>query len=196
MSWLIVGLGNPGDRYAQTPHNLGFDTADVLAARHRLSWKGARQCDALVTTGDIAGEAVSLMKPTTYMNLSGEAVEAYRRYFKIPASHVLVVSDDVALPWGRLRLREGGSHGGHNGLRNLIQHLETDKFPRIRIGCAPENWKGDLAAYVLAKLRGSAAELATHMTEIAADAVESTLARGIGKAQDRFNGYDALAGES
>lgn len=190
--WLVVGLGNPGSRYEETPHNLGFEVVRLLATRHKMRWAASRQAQAEVARGEIGDLEVSLMMPLTFMNISGEAVGPYCRYYKIAPEHVLVVSDDVAIPWGRIRLRAGGSAGGHNGLKSLIQHLGTDQFPRIRIGCEPDGWRGDLAAYVLAKLRGEAAELAAHMTEIAADAAEATIKRGIGKAQGKFNGYDAF----
>lgn len=190
--WLLAGLGNPGSRYEDTPHNLGFEVVMLLARRHGLRWGPSRQARAEVATGEIAGTPVALMMPTTYMNLSGEAVVPFAKYYKIDAENILTVTDDVALPWGKVRMRVKGSHGGHNGLRNIIALLGTDAFPRLRIGCEPVGWQGDLASYVLAKLRGDARELATHMTEIAADAVEKSLKVGFEKAQGQFNGYDAL----
>lgn len=190
--WLIVGLGNPGSRYQNTPHNLGFDVVGLLATRHGMAWSASRQAEAEVATGTIAGREVALMMPTTFMNLSGEAVGAYMRYYKINPMHVMAISDDVALPWGRLRMRNSGTHGGHNGLRNMILHLGTDAFPRLRIGCGPENWRGALRDYVLAKLTGDALELARHMVQISADAVEAVLKEGLDRAQTRFNGYDAM----
>ncbi len=190
--WLIAGLGNPGSRYESTPHNFGFAVALKLAERHRLSFSASRQAQGEVATGKIAGHDVTLMMPTTFMNLSGEAVSAYARYYKIEPANIVTITDEVQLAWGKIRLRASGSHGGHNGIRNVIQHLGTDQFPRIRIGCAPENWKGDLASYVLAKLRGDALDLACHMVEITADAVEVILKHGFDKAQARFNGYDAM----
>jgi len=193
--WIIAGLGNPGSRYEETAHNLGFDVARLLARRHGMRWTASNRAKAEIARGQIAGEDVMLAMPTTFMNVSGEALGPLARYYKIPESNVLVVSDDVALPWGKVRLRSGGSAGGHNGLKSIIRHLGTDKFPRVRIGCEPEDWKGDLAAYVLAKLRGDALDLARHMAEIGADAVEDVVKRGIVKAQNEFNGYDALKTE-
>jgi PTH1 family peptidyl-tRNA hydrolase len=190
--WLIVGLGNPGSQYEETPHNLGFMTARLLASRHRLSWKSSPQFKGEIADGQIGDTPIKLLMPTTYMNLSGESAGPLARYYKINPARVLPISDDVALPWGRLRLRDGGSHGGHNGLRNLIVHLGTDRFPRIRIGCAPEGWRGELRDYVLAKLRGEALDLANHMAEVAADAVETAVKVGTAKAQNRYNSYDAL----
>lgn len=189
--WLIAGLGNPGSRYANTPHNLGFEVALCLAARMKVSFAASKLCKAEVAKGTIAGQDVWLMMPTTFMNLSGEAVGQFARYYKIHPAHTLTITDDVALPWGKLRLRSAGSHGGHNGLRDIIQQIGTDAFPRIRVGCEPAGWKGTLADYVLCKLGGDALELARHMAQIGADAAEDVVARGIDKAQNKYNGYDA-----
>lgn len=188
--WIIAGLGNPGARFEATPHNLGFDVVRLLAERNNWSWKLSNRVKAEVCEGEIGNTAVRLVMPLTYMNLSGEAVGPLASYYKVPNHQVLAISDDTELPWGRLRLRAKGSHGGHNGLRSLIQHLGNDGFPRVRIGCQPENWRGDLAAYVLAKLRGDALDLSEHMAEIATDAVETILSRGLDKAMTQFNGYD------
>lgn len=133
VGWLLVGLGNPGDKYENTRHNVGFLVADEVAERQskpiqRLKFK------ALTNVLTISGEKVLVMKPITYMNLSGEAVRQAVDFYKIPPSHVLVVSDDTALPVGRLRIRMKGSAGGHNGLKSIIQHLGTDQFPRLRVG--------------------------------------------------------------
>lgn len=188
--WLIAGLGNPGARYEGTAHNLGFDAARVLAARHGMRFNACKKVRAEEATGQILGEKAAILLPTTYMNLSGEAVYPYAQYYKIPPANIIAITDDVNLPWGRLRIRPEGSHGGHNGLRNII-HFCGQKFPRIRIGCEPEGWQGDLAAYVLAKLAGNARELADHMAEIAADACETIVQKGVSKAQNEWNGYSA-----
>ena len=132
VSWLVVGLGNPGDKYENTRHNAGFLVADELGERggfpiQRLKFK------ALTNTAAIGGQGVLVMKPVTYMNLSGEAVGEAAKFYKIPPDHVLVVSDDVDLPLGRLRLRTGGSAGGHNGLKSIIQHLGTDQIGRAHV---------------------------------------------------------------
>lgn len=191
--WLIAGLGNPGSRYDNTPHNLGFEVVAELARRHKLNFAASKIAQAYVAEGLINEEKVALMMPTTFMNLSGEAVNAYRQYYKINPLRTLVISDDVAIPWGKIRVRGSGTHGGHNGLRNIIQHFGTDQFPRIRVGCEPDGWQGTLVAYVLAKLGGEALELAKHMTGIAADAVEMVIAKGVDKTQNKYNGYDAFA---
>ena len=132
VSWLLVCLGNPGDKYENTRHNVGFMVADEVAERQgkpiqRLKFK------ALTNILTISGERVLVMKPVTYMNLSGEAVRQAVDFYKIPPGRVLVVSDDTALAIGRLRIRQKGSAGGHNGLKNIIQHLGTDQFPRLRV---------------------------------------------------------------
>lgn len=189
--WIIAGLGNPGQRYDRTPHNLGFEAVRVLAMRHGMRWGDSRRAQALEAPGEINGQKVLLLQPLTFMNLSGEAVRPYATFYKVLPSKVLVLTDDVAIPWGKLRVRAGGSAGGHNGLRNLILHLGTDKFPRIRIGCEPEGWRGTLKDYVLCKLAGNALEIAEHMAQIGADATESILRDGVPKAQNEWNGYDA-----
>ena len=133
VEWLVVCLGNPGDKYENTRHNVGFMVADELAERknipvQRLKFK------ALTNTTQLGGAQVLLMKPVTYMNLSGEAVRQAADFYKVSPDHVLVVSDDVSLPVGRLRIRKSGSAGGHNGLKNIIQQLGTDQFPRLKVG--------------------------------------------------------------
>ena len=152
--WLLVGLGNPGTQYENTRHNVGFLVADELAERQnapiqRLKFK------ALTNLLTISGEKVLVMKPVTYMNLSGEAVRQAVDFYKIPPERVLVVSDDTALAVGRLRIRKGGSAGGHNGLKNIIQHLGTDQFPRVRVGVGEKPHPDyDMADWVLGKFQG------------------------------------------
>ena len=129
--WLVVGLGNPGEKYENTRHNVGFLTVDELAERARVPVQKLKH-RALTNTLEVGGVKVLLMKPVTYMNLSGEAVGEAARFYKLPPERVLVISDDVSLPLGKLRIRKGGSAGGHNGLKSIIQHLGTDQFPRTR----------------------------------------------------------------
>ena len=153
-AWLIVGLGNPGEKYENTRHNVGFQVIDELAERQgrpvqRLKFK------ALTGLLTIGGEKALVMKPVTYMNLSGEAVRPAADFYKLPPERILVISDDVALAAGRLRIRAKGSAGGHNGLKSIIQHLGTDQFPRIRVGVGEKPHPDyDLADWVLGRPRG------------------------------------------
>lgn len=133
VAWLVVGLGNPGSQYEYTRHNAGFLAADELARRGRFSVQRVK-FHALTASAVIGGQGVLVMKPTTFMNLSGEAVGEAARFYKLAPGHVLVISDDVDLPLGKLRIRKSGSAGGHNGLKSIIQHLGTDQFPRLKIG--------------------------------------------------------------
>lgn len=146
-----MGLGNPGNQYAATRHNMGFMALDRLADREGFRFNKLR-FRAWTGQWKVGDRQVLVMKPQTYMNLSGESVGEAARFYKIPADHVLVISDDVSLPAGKLRIRGGGSAGGHNGLKNIIQHLGTDKFPRIKVGVGspgPESttwWTGSWAS--------------------------------------------------
>jgi peptidyl-tRNA hydrolase, PTH1 family len=183
---IIVGLGNPDREYTWTPHNLGFHVIDALAERDgiRVTRPEAR---SLVGRGSIARQDVVLAKPQTYMNLSGYAVaDLVRRYETTPAQ-VIVVSDDVALPWGAIRIRERGSAGGHNGLKSVIGALGTYEFLRVRLGVGPQHPVADLATYVLCPMGKDVRKVAEEMIVKAADAVEMILAEGAGRAMSRFN---------
>ena len=188
VSWILVFLGNPGKKYAGSRHNVGFMTAQVLEKRlgvrvDRLRFK------ALTAQATLGGEKVLLMKPQTYMNLSGDAVKPAAAFYKVPAEHVLVVSDDVSLPTGKLRIRASGSAGGHNGLKSIIARLGTDAFPRVKIGVgAPPNKEYDLADWVLSGFHGQDAAEIESATERAADALETILSEGVERAMNRFNG--------
>ena len=187
VSWLIVGLGNPGEQYENTRHNVGFLVADELGERgsfpiQRLKFK------ALTNTAVIGGQGALVMKPTTYMNLSGEAVGEAARFYKIPPGRVLVISDDVDLPLGKLRIRTGGSAGGHNGLKSVIQHLGADQFPRMKVGVGGKPHPDyDMADWVLGKLQGEDKRVMDEAVKRAADAVECFLKDGPQKAMNRFN---------
>lgn len=188
VSWLLVCLGNPGDKYENTRHNVGFMVADEIAERQnkpiqRLKFK------ALTNVFSISGEKVLVMKPITYMNLSGEAVRQAADFYKIPPERILVISDDTALPVGRLRIRQKGSAGGHNGLKNIIQHLGTDQFPRLRVGVGEKPHPDyDLADWVLGKFQGEDKKTIDHAVKRAADAVECIIAEGLDRAMGKFNG--------
>ena len=187
VSWLAVFLGNPGLRYEGTRHNAGFMTADALARKKNVSINRAR-FRALTATCPIGDETVMLMKPQTYMNLSGEAVGQAARFYKIPADHVLVVSDDITLPIGAMRIRTKGSAGGHNGLKNIISVLGTEEFPRIRLGVgSPPHPDYDTVDWVLSVFRDQDAVDMAAAAVRAADAVECFIAQGPEKAMNLYS---------
>jgi PTH1 family peptidyl-tRNA hydrolase len=183
---LIVGLGNPGPEYAWTPHNLGFLVVDRLAEAGGIRVERP-QANAYIGRGQLAGQEVLLAKPQTYMNLSGQAVWDLSRQFACDPAALVVICDDVALPWGMNRIRERGSAGGHNGLKSLIGALGTDEFIRVRLGVQPEHPVGDLAAYVLRPIRKAELEIAADMVAEAAEAVEVILKDGPPWAMSRYN---------
>lgn len=185
--WLIAFLGNPGSRYAFTRHNAGFLTADEMEKLLNVRIDRLR-FRALTATAEIAGEKVLLMKPQTFMNLSGEAVGQAARFYKIPPEHVLVVSDEVSLPVGSIRIRLKGSAGGHNGLKSVISHLGTDAFPRVRlgVGAAPTS-EYDMADWVLSTFRNEDAETIRAAAEQAAKACVCFIEKGPDKAMTQFN---------
>ena len=184
----VVGLGNPGEKYENTRHNVGFLTVDELAERARVPVQKLKH-RALTNTLEVGGVKVLLMKPVTYMNLSGEAVGEAARFYKLPPERVLVISDDVSLPLGKLRIRKGGSAGGHNGLKSIIQHLGTDQFPRIKVGVGQKPHPDyDMADWVLSKFAGEDLKTITEAIRKAADAVECLIQEGPDKAMNRFNG--------
>lgn len=185
--YLIVGLGNPGRDYAQTRHNVGFWVIDELAKRYQITnFKSERK--ALVADGLIKDKGVILAKPQTYMNLSGESVRSLVDFYKIEPEQVIIIHDDLDLPLGVVRLRKTGSHGGQNGVRNIIQHLGTQEFARARFGIGRPAGKMAATDYVLQGFKGDDGLLAQNVTEKVADAVELWLTDGIELAMSRFNG--------
>ena len=182
---LIVGLGNPGPRYRGTYHNVGFDVVDEVARRRGVGFEAA-PADALMAKVRDDGGAI-LVKPLTFMNLSGEAVGALQRYYRIAVEDVLVVVDDVALPMGRLRVRAKGSAGGHNGLKSIIAGLGTDGFARLRVGVGRGDARRDLADHVLARVAGGEREALSEATQVAADAAELFMTAAVGELMNRFN---------
>lgn len=186
--FLIVGLGNPGEQYLKNRHNVGFQCVTYLADRHGLRFTD-KQHKARVAVGTIAGERVVLAKPFTYMNSSGEAVAALARWYKIdPAAELLVIYDDLDLPFGTIRLRATGSAGGQNGVKSIIQLLGTQQFPRVRVGIGrpPVGWVGK--DYVLGNWSREEAEMLPAIYSRVADAVETFIQDGISLAMTRFNG--------
>jgi len=184
--WLIVGLGNPGYEYAWTPHNLGFLVVDLLAERARIRVERP-ESKSYVGLGRFGEESVALAKPQTYMNLSGLAVGELAERYQVPAGRVVIVVDEVALPWGSLRVRERGSAGGHNGLKSVIGALGSDEFVRVRLGIQPDHPVGDLAAYVLHRMAKREREAAVELVGRAADAVECVVTEGVRRAMNQFN---------
>ncbi|HXT85564.1 MAG TPA: aminoacyl-tRNA hydrolase [Verrucomicrobiae bacterium] len=183
---IIVGLGNPGREYALTPHNLGFLVIDCLAGRFGIRVTRP-EAQAYVGLGQIAGHEVALAKPQTYMNASGHAVADLIERYEADPAETIVISDEIALPWGAIRVRERGSAGGHNGLKSVIGALGTDEFLRVRLGIRGEFPPRDLAAYDLAPMGKDVLKVAEEMLGTAADAVEVILAEGVGAAMSRFN---------
>lgn len=184
---LIAGLGNPGTKYEHTRHNAGFDTIDELAARHGIDIKKSER-KALSGEGVIAGQKVILIKPQTFMNLSGESVGDFAHFYKLdPATQVIVFSDDVALNCGYIRIRKKGSAGGHNGLKNIIAHLGTEEFIRIRVGVGKLPPHGDMVAHVLGHLTPADQALFDQAKEKACDAAELVIAGHIDQAMNEYN---------
>jgi peptidyl-tRNA hydrolase, PTH1 family len=184
--WLIVGLGNPGPEYAWTPHNLGFLAIDAIAERAGVRVERP-EAKSLLGFGEFAGKQVALAKPHTMMNLSGLAVRDLLERLECSPAGMIVLYDDVALPWGMLRVRERGSAGSHNGLKSIIGTIGTSEFLRVRMGIQPDHPVGDLAAYVLRPMRKADLEIAGEMIAQSADAVELIITRGIAHAMNRFN---------
>ena len=185
--FVIVGLGNPTAQYEGTRHNAGFDVIDVLAEKYNIS-VDARKCRAFCGKGVIAGQKVLLVKPQTYMNLSGESVGGIVNYYKIdPESDLLVIYDDISLDVGQLRIRKKGSAGGHNGIKSIIAHLGTTVFPRIKVGVGEKPKNYDLADYVLGHFSKQERELMEEGYEHASDAVEQIVQDEIEAAMNVFN---------
>lgn len=183
---LIVGLGNPGAEYARTRHNAGFLVVERLAERWRMGWSYDKKFNARLARG---GERpVLLCEPQTYMNSSGETVGAVVNYYHLPISALLVVVDDADLPLGELRLRPGGSSGGHHGLESIEQHLGTREYARLRVGIGRQRGAREITDYVLGRFHSTESALADKVLTVATDQAETWLGAGIQKAMSQFNG--------
>ena len=178
---LVVGLGNPGREYARTRHNVGFEVLETLAARHAASW--SKKPDAEIARW---GQDALLVKPQTYMNLSGSAVQHWQHWYKVGFEDVLVVVDDVNLEAGRLRIRRSGSAGGHNGLKSIIGALGTDQFPRLRVGVGGGNRKS-LSSHVLGRFTADEEAIIESAIAKAVEAIEVFVAVGVVAAMDKYN---------
>lgn len=184
---MIAGLGNPGAKYQKTRHNMGFDTIDYLIEKHRIPQSGVK-FNAMYGKGIIGGEKVVLVKPLSFMNLSGSPIRDMVNFFKIdPETELIVISDDIDLEPGRLRIRKQGSAGGHNGLKDIIQKLGTQKFTRIRIGVGSKPKEWDLADHVLSHFTDSERRLVDEAVKAAGGAVEIMLEKGVDAAMNAYN---------
>jgi PTH1 family peptidyl-tRNA hydrolase len=184
--WLIAGLGNPGPDYAASRHNLGFMVADLLADRMGVSFRRARQ-QVFAASGKLAGHAVILAKPMSYMNLSGGPVASVGGYYKIPAEQIIIVHDEIDLPFGTIRLKQGGGDAGHNGVKSVTSALRTNNFYRVRVGVGRPAGRQGAAHHVLKDFTKVERKELPLLVERAADAVEALLDRGLAAAQNEFH---------
>lgn len=185
--FLIVGLGNPGNEYKNTRHNVGFDIIDLLAHKYnicinRIKFKG------MYGEGNIEGEKVILLKPSTYMNLSGESVAEAVNFYKIPKDNIIIIHDDISLQIGRLRIKTQGSAGGHNGMKNIILNLSSDVFPRIKVGVGQP--RGNLVSHVLGKFNEEDRKRIEKVFQISIESIEVIIKEGTGEAMNKFNGFN------
>ncbi len=191
---LVVGLGNPGEKYAKTRHNVGFDVVDLLADRWQMTWHQNAKFQALYAEGwAFPGQKVGLLKPQTYMNRSGQSLRAVMDWYKLPLEEVLVVYDDLDLELGRLRLRLSGSAGGHNGMKSLIAHGGGQQFPRLRVGIGRRSTAAEprdqaVVSHVLGRPSATERQQLEQAIALAADAVDCCLRQGVERAMNRFNG--------
>ena len=186
VQWLLVCLGNPGREYANTRHNIGFLAADALEKRTGVKFNKLKY-RALTGEVTLGGQRVLVVKPQTYMNLSGEAVKLAGGFYKIPPDHILVLYDDVSLPLGKLRIRASGSAGGHNGIKNIIAHLGTDAFPRIKVGVGAPAQPDGMVDWVIGNFTASERKVVDAAIDRALDAAACIIEYGVSEAQNRFN---------
>lgn len=187
--YLIVGLGNPGAEYAHTRHNAGFMLADLLARRWNADWNYEKKFQSRLAKTERDGKRLILCEPQTFMNLSGIAVGAVVRFLQLPLPQLLVAVDDADLPLGEIRLRPGGSSGGHHGLESIEQHLGTREYARLRIGIGRKDSRREISGHVLGRLNASEMAVMEQVLARAADQVECWLAHGLPKAMSLFNGH-------
>ena len=187
VEWLIAGLGNPGAKYENTRHNMGFRTVELLAEQKSVKLNKVKFKSAY-NLFEFAGTRCLVMKPQTYMNLSGEAVRGAAQFYKIPPERVLVIYDDVSLPVGKLRVRPSGSAGGHNGIKSIIAHLGTQEFPRIKIGTGAPEEKDSMIDWVIGVPSQKEREILLDAFRRAIEAAECVVEHGCQKAMNHFNG--------
>lgn len=184
---IVVGLGNPGAEYANTPHSVGFEVAEALASRIGAVWEEKRAFKARIARGQLGGERIVIVEPLTFMNLSGTSVAAVMRYSNATPADLTVVQDDIDLPAGRLRVRTGGSCGGHNGVRDVIAKLGTQAFVRVKLGVGKE--RGNVIGHVLGKFDSATRAIMDQTVAAAAQAVEAVVTQGPDRAMNLFNGW-------
>lgn len=185
--YLIAGLGNPGTDYAATRHNIGFDMITYLSDRYNIPLR-SRENKAIVGKGMIGGQKVMLAQPQTFMNLSGESVRALLDYYKLDIDELIIIYDDISLPVGQIRVRPKGSAGGHNGIKNIIQHLRTEEFARIKIGVGAKPEGGDLVKHVLGRFSREEDGMIRDVFALAEEAVLAILNEDVASAMNRVNG--------
>ena len=185
--FLVAGLGNPGEQYERTPHNIGFLVVERLAARHGIRMT-RKECQALLGQGQIGGKPVTLVKPQTFMNLSGVAVKPLLERAEASLSEFILVYDELDLAWGTIRVRPKGSAAGHNGIKDVIAKLGTQEFPRVRLGVHPGHPLSSGVDYLLSRFSRQQIESLDEMLDRGADAVESIIAEGVEMSMTRFNG--------
>lgn len=189
--YYIVGLGNPGLKYENTRHNVGFMTIDYLARKHGIDVKKAK-FKSLYGQGEISGHKVMLIKPQTYMNNSGEAVRDIKNYYKFDSDKLIVIYDDIDIDFGTIRIRKKGSAGSHNGMKSIIYQIEDDKFPRIKVAIGKKNEFMDLANFVLSGFSQKEVTIIEDEIRLAAKSIETILEEGIDQAMNNFNNVKLL----
>lgn len=185
--YLIAGLGNPGNQYHNTRHNIGFRVVDALAKRVGADIDTGKH-KGLIGKGMIGSEKIIFVKPLTYMNLSGECIRAVADFYKIPPENIIIIYDDISLDVGKLRIRKKGSAGGHNGIKSIIAHLGSENFPRLKFGVGDKPNGMDLADYVLGRFSGGDESAVQEALDRACDAVECMVTEGFDSAMNKFNG--------
>lgn len=190
--YLIVGLGNPGQEYKATRHNIGFDVIDIISSKYNIELN-RKKFKGIYGEGRIKDEKVILLKPTTYMNLSGESIREIVDFYKISPENIIVAYDDISLHIGRLRVRAQGSAGGHNGIKSIISSIGTDSFPRVKVGVGGP--KDNLVSHVLGKFSNEERKVVDETLDMAAATVICILTEGVNSAMNKFNGFNAIKEE-
>lgn len=193
---LIVGLGNPEPKYEQTRHNIGFAAVEALARSWQIPLSENRKFQGIFGEGrGVQGDKIRLLKPLTYMNLSGQSIRAAADWFKIPPESILIVYDDMDLPLGKIRMRLSGSAGGHNGMKSAISHLSTQNFPRLRIGIGRSNNTQEAISHVLGRFSNSEMQLMSEVLQLVVESVELSLRQGVEKSMSLYNNRSVINNE-